>query len=257
MNATVTPRVTIITVTFNSERYLRRCIDSVLFQDYPDIEFIIQDGASIDSTLGIVRSYGTAVCKFVSEPDRGAYDAMNRAARRASGELVMFLNSDDYLLEPSSVSFLVSDMLAKGGTWAAGLIIYVRGDDSEFARDAWAPHTWRRMLVSNIIRHPAAIVPLSWIQQFPFNQEFRYAADYSFFLEVWLSYGAPVLSNLHVSAFRLDGTNLSSDYVASLKDEMRARRNFRLAHGMALALVPDYFYYALRRIKLMAKRLPE
>ncbi|MGV3556963.1 glycosyltransferase family 2 protein [Larkinella arboricola] len=89
-------KVTIITVVFNGAATIRDTIESVLNQTYPNIEYIVIDGKSTDNTADIVRSYGSRITRFVSEPDKGLYDAMNKGLRLATGDIVGFINSDDY-----------------------------------------------------------------------------------------------------------------------------------------------------------------
>ena len=90
-------KVSIITVVYNGAEFIRDCIESVLSQTYADIEYIIVDGKSTDGTVDIVKSYGTNVALFISEPDKGLYDAMNKGIRRATGDVIGLLNADDFL----------------------------------------------------------------------------------------------------------------------------------------------------------------
>ena len=92
------PWISVITPSLNQGRYLRQCIESVLSQDYPNLEFFIVDGGSTDESLSIIQEYGSAINYWVSEPDNGQSDAINKGLRRASGELVAWLNADDYYL---------------------------------------------------------------------------------------------------------------------------------------------------------------
>ncbi|MDR0768951.1 MAG: glycosyltransferase [Dysgonamonadaceae bacterium] len=92
-------KISIITVCHNSAVHLRTAIESVLFQTYPDIEYIVVDNNSTDGTIDIIRSYEPAFggrLKWICEPDAGIYDAMNKGIRMASGEIVCILNSDDF-----------------------------------------------------------------------------------------------------------------------------------------------------------------
>lgn len=92
-------KVTIITVVYNGEKYLEQAIESVLSQDYPNIEYLIIDGGSKDGSVDIIRKYAPQITSWVSEPDQGIYDAMNKGIRMASGDLIGVLNSDDLLHE--------------------------------------------------------------------------------------------------------------------------------------------------------------
>jgi glycosyltransferase involved in cell wall biosynthesis len=93
------PRVSIITVVYNGVAHLEKTIQSVLSQTYPHIEYIIIDGGSTDGTLDIIRQYDDKLDYWISEPDNGIYDAMNKGIRLATGEVIGLLNAGDYYLE--------------------------------------------------------------------------------------------------------------------------------------------------------------
>lgn len=97
-------KITIITVSYNSAATIRDTIDSVLSQDYPDIEYIIVDGLSTDGTQDIVLSYGARISKFISEKDKGLYDAMNKGIGMATGAIVGIINSDDLYMNSQIIS---------------------------------------------------------------------------------------------------------------------------------------------------------
>lgn len=98
------PLISIITATFNSERYLEDTIRSVIGQSYPGVEYIIVDGGSTDHTLDIVTKYRNQISKIISEPDKGIYDAFNKGLKIASGDVIYFLNSDDYLYDKDVIA---------------------------------------------------------------------------------------------------------------------------------------------------------
>lgn len=101
------PTVSIITITYNAADTLERTIESVERQDYGAIEYIVVDGASTDGTMEIVGRHSEVVSKYVSEPDGGLYDAMNKGLGMATGEYVWFLNSGDELKEPRTVGQMI------------------------------------------------------------------------------------------------------------------------------------------------------
>ena len=92
-------KVSIVTVCYNSEATIRDTIESVLAQSYPDIEYIVVDGASSDRTMAIVDEYIDNISKVISEPDKGIYDAMNKGIKLATGDVIGLLNSDDLLAD--------------------------------------------------------------------------------------------------------------------------------------------------------------
>ena len=92
-------KLSIITVTYNSERTLRDTMESILSQTFQDFEYIIVDGASKDATLDIIREYEPRFqgkMRYLSEPDKGIYDAMNKGFAMATGDVIGILNSDDF-----------------------------------------------------------------------------------------------------------------------------------------------------------------
>ena len=101
-------KFSVITICFNSEAVIRKTVESVLSQSYPEIEYVIVDGASSDGTLSVVREYSSAfqekgyTLKIISEPDNGIYDAMNKGIRNSSGDIIGIINSGDWY-EPDAV----------------------------------------------------------------------------------------------------------------------------------------------------------
>src|ERR1051326_2842776 len=92
------PRITVITPSFNQAEFLAQTITSVLGQKYPNIEYMVIDGGSTDGSVDIIRRYEKDLAYWVSEKDRGQTHAINKGLRRATGEIIAYLNSDDYYL---------------------------------------------------------------------------------------------------------------------------------------------------------------
>ena len=103
-------KVSIITISYNSEETIEDTIKSVIAQDYPNIEYIIIDGASKDGTLDIVEKYKEGIAKVISESDKGIYDAMNKGVELATGDLVGILNSDDLYATNDVISNVVNNI---------------------------------------------------------------------------------------------------------------------------------------------------
>ena len=106
-------KISIITVVWNNKNSIKNAIDSVLNQTYKNIEYIIIDGVSTDGTIEIVRSYGDKVSKFLSEPDSGLYDAMNKGIFLATGDVVGILNSDDFYIDDQVIQRVVKEFEVK------------------------------------------------------------------------------------------------------------------------------------------------
>jgi glycosyltransferase involved in cell wall biosynthesis len=97
------PLVTVVTAAFNGQQFMAACLESVLRQDYPNIEHLVLDGGSTDGTLDVLRQYDDRIALWKSEPDEGVYDAWNKGLQEARGEWICFLGADDELL-PGAVS---------------------------------------------------------------------------------------------------------------------------------------------------------
>lgn len=100
-------KVSIITIVFNGEAYIRKTIESVLSQTYSDIEYLIIDGGSADKTMDIVNEYCSEIATIVSEKDRGIYDAMNKGIVLSTGDILGFLNADDIFNDQNSIRYVV------------------------------------------------------------------------------------------------------------------------------------------------------
>ena len=116
MPASPPPTITVITACFNSASSIEATLRSVLAQDYPDLEFVVVDGASSDGTLGIIRRHSGRIATLLSEPDRGVYDAMNKGIRLAQGEYLLFMNAGDV--------FAADDVLSKAAASADADVVY-------------------------------------------------------------------------------------------------------------------------------------
>ena len=166
------PLVTIVTVAFNSEKTIEKTITSVLNQTYPKIEYLIIDGKSGDQTVEIAKTYEEQALKkgysyrIVSEKDRGIYDAMNKGIALAKGEIMGFINSDDWY-EKDAVALSVKTMLKKQCDITFGDIAIHKADGSRIVKRA----KLSRYETSRHWNHPTMFVKTSVYRDFPFRQK--------------------------------------------------------------------------------------
>ena len=104
----MSPKISIITITYNAAKWLERTILSILSQSYPNIEYILIDGASTDGTVDMIREYAPGIAFWTTEPDHGLYDAMNKGLRHATGDYVWFINAGDTLPNADTVQRMVT-----------------------------------------------------------------------------------------------------------------------------------------------------
>lgn len=133
-------KISIITATYNSADTVRDTLDSILGQTHQDFESIIVDGASKDGTMDIVREYESRFqgrMRWVSEPDKGIYDAMNKGLRMASGDIVGVLNSDDFYYDAQSLEHIANAFLQNDTDCVYGNLVYVDRKDKKTVKRTW------------------------------------------------------------------------------------------------------------------------
>ena len=124
-------KISIITVCLNSESTIEQAFNSVLSQDFPDIELIVVDGASTDGTLEIIEKYKNRIGASISEPDQGIYDAMNKGIELATGDVIGILNSDDFYASTSIISQVAKELENEDVDAVYGDVAIVRPRNTE------------------------------------------------------------------------------------------------------------------------------
>ncbi|MBE8590170.1 glycosyltransferase [Pseudomonas sp. MAFF 301449] len=182
-------KLSIITVCFNSASTIRDTIESVLSQDYGDIEYIVVDGGSKDGTQAIVESYGDRISRFVSEPDKGLYDAMNKGVAMATGAVVGILNSDDFYESTTSLASVAKAFERRPESDAVfGDVVFVNPSDlhkvTRFYRaNRFAP--WK-LRFGWMPPHPATFIRKSAYDIVgQYSLKYRISADYEFFVRLF------------------------------------------------------------------------
>lgn len=174
------PRVSIITVVFNGEKYIEKTIQSVLNQTYNNIEYIIVDGGSTDGTIGIIEKYAANI-RWITEPDKGIYDAMNKGISIASGDWLNFLNGDDYFFNNEVLSTVFNnDTLLPESS-------FVYGDSVNIAI-GFQRYIKARALTKDSVRkglgtcHQAMFVKRSIAPFYDIN--YKYKAEYNWVIDI-------------------------------------------------------------------------
>ncbi|HEY5369126.1 MAG TPA: glycosyltransferase family 2 protein [Hanamia sp.] len=176
-------KVSIITVTMNSERYLSDCIESVQRQNYKNIEHIIVDGKSTDRTLEIIRKNSNHISSWVSEADRGMYDAINKGIQMATGDIIGILNSDDMYASADSVMSIVDCFENNNVDSVYGDLVYVDPVNTQKVIRYWKGVSFKRSRFRYgwMPAHPTFYIRRDLIQQYGLYENYYYtAADYEF-----------------------------------------------------------------------------
>lgn len=188
-----TMKVTIITATYNSARYLEEAILSVMDQDHNDIEHIIVDGGSTDGTLAIIEKYQAHIAHLISEPDRGMYDAINKGMRAATGDVIGILNSDDLLADNKVISSVVQAFRYKKTDTVYGDLVYVRPEDMNNVIRVWKGLEYKRSRYNFgwMPAHPTFYFKRKLLENYGYYENHYYtAADYEFMARYLFHYRA-------------------------------------------------------------------
>jgi glycosyltransferase involved in cell wall biosynthesis len=171
------PLVSVITTTFNAGSMLARCLESVAAQTLPGVEHIVVDGGSTDGTVEVLRAWDERLGGWVSERDRGIYDAMNKGVALARGERLFFLGADDVLAGPDVLSRCEPHLRSDAS------VVYgdIRYPDGHLFRSG----AGRRLLLSNTIHHQGAFYAARVFDGWRFDTSLRIVADYDLNLRLY------------------------------------------------------------------------
>jgi glycosyltransferase involved in cell wall biosynthesis len=183
------PAISLVTPSLNQGKFLRATIESVLSQDYPALDYAVQDGGSTDGTLAILGGYEGRVT-WVSEKDRGQADAINRGLRRARGEVLGYLNSDD-VLTPGALRAVGEAFAAHPeALFVWGRATYVDGDGRPVGPCLVDPDALRRLDESCFLSQPAAFFRRKvWEEVGEFDETLHHTMDYDYWLRIAARFG--------------------------------------------------------------------
>lgn len=176
-------KISIITVCYNRETTIRQCIESVLAQDYTDIEYIVVDGASTDHSLNIIQEYKDKINRIVSEPDNGMYEAINKGIRMATGDVVGLIHADDCLYENHIVSDIAACFEKKDIDMVYGNGIFVDGKNTDRIVRKWISGKYRKSAVKWgwLPLHPTVYMKRCCFDKVGwYNESYQIAADTDF-----------------------------------------------------------------------------
>ncbi|MBW2639507.1 MAG: glycosyltransferase [Deltaproteobacteria bacterium] len=225
-------KISIITVAYNNKETIGNAIDSVLSQDYDDLEYVIVDGASTDGTVEVIKEavkrYSERSVKCVSEKDDGIYDAMNKGIRLAAGNIIGILNSDDFYINNNVISTVVTEFITKKVDSIFADLVYVRADDLDKIVRYYSSAIFRpeKMAYGWMPAHPTFFVKRQVYERYGlYKTDYIIAADYELIArllvknEVTYSYIPKVLVKMRTGG--ASTRNLKSNWILN-KEILRA-----------------------------------
>lgn len=235
-------KVSVITVAYNSATTISDTLKSVAMQSYSDVEHIVIDGASQDGTIDMLKRFDSGRMLWISEPDKGIYDAMNKGLKMAQGDIIGFLNADDVFASENAVEELVNKFRTESVLAAYGDLIYVAGRKNEKIIRYWRSGSYS-----------AEQLPRGWMPPHPtfyvskelakivvgFDASLRIAADYDFMLRCLMKandrvgYIPQVLVRMRLGG--VSNRSVSSIY-CKMREDLQVIRRYSLWSFLTLFL---------------------
>lgn len=217
-------RFSIITITFNAEKYLAETLQSVARQKFSSFEHLIWDGGSTDRTLEIAHSFAHVV--MYQGQDKGIADAMNRGAELAKGEFLIHLHADDLLAHPQALSIIDTALNQHPSIdWLYGQAHFIEGNGQILRTTPYERFSLFRLKKYNFITHPATCIRRTLFQQVGgFQSDLKYCMDYDLWLRL-AQKAIPFALPFVVSSFREHQHSLSTSEPVNVADEAYRVRN--------------------------------
>jgi glycosyltransferase involved in cell wall biosynthesis len=230
------PKLSVITIVYNNAKDIERTMRSVLNQTYQNIEYILIDGASNDGTLEIIQQYSAQLTKFISEPDKGIYDAMNKGLALATGDYVLFMNSGDEIYAPETVA----DVFASS---PSGDIYY---GETEMFDENWkslgqrrhrAPEhfDWHSFKYGMNVSHQAIYIKRSLTE--PYNLNYKYSSDIDWIIKAAKKSSSIINTHQYVAKYLVGGIS-KKKHLASLKERFKILSHY---YGLIPNLINHVF----------------
>lgn len=253
LNSKDLPLISIITVVYNGEKYLEQTINSVINQTYKNIQYIIIDGGSKDDTLNIIKKYENHISYWVSEPDKGLYDAMNKGINIAKGELIGMINSDDWY-ELDAIEIMTNAYISNPTKNIFHADRYDIDDNNNKKIRKFNPSELKFKYYGMTYNHPSMFITKEEYKKHLYNINLRALSDYQFTLECFLkNKDSFIYINKPLVNYRLDGVSAQMPLFKSLKEGFIARKYaglniFENFLSVLFRFSTNSFFYIKRKI---------
>ncbi len=236
-------KISIVTVTYNSEKTLEETILSVLSQNHKDFEHIIVDGASKDTTMEIVKKYEEKYegkLKYISEPDKGIYDAMNKGIKMATGDIIGLLNSDDKYANDNVLKTISETVEKTNCDGIHGNLLYMDEETMTKAKRKWITKS-TNIKTGNITAHPTLYLKKEVYDKLGlYNLKYKVVADYDFMVKLLLNKDIKLVHiNEYLIHMRLGGTSSNGlkGYIYNLKEAYKVLKDNNVKYAVIICFI--------------------
>jgi len=240
-------KISIITITYNSAKTLEQTILSVLEQTYPNIEYIIVDGLSTDSTINIIEKYKNRISKFISEKDNGLYDALNKGIDMATGDIIGVLHSDDFYIDNSIIEKYANTFIKNHSDAVYSDLFYVDRDNPNKIIRKWKSGNYKptSFLHGWMPPHPTFFVKKNIYDKYgKFNLELKHSSDYELMLRFIHKHNIKI-NYLHEFTIKMRIGGQSNSSIQNRIDANKEDRKAWLING----LKPRFYTTYLKPIR--------
>lgn len=228
-------KLTIITINRNNSDGLRKTIESVISQTYKGFEYIVIDGASTDKSIDVVLSYKDKISYWVSEPDTGIYNAMNKGIRKANGDYLLFLNSGDYLVDETVIESVFVERPQSD-------IVCCRCNVSQDGKVIWVSNPPQRVTFATLffqgLNHQSTFIKRSLLMELGlYDESFKYNADIDFwYRSIILNNASTQRVDVIMTNYNLEGISMTESSTFRFQEEHAKIRNMPILNN----IFPDY-----------------
>lgn len=232
-------KISVITVCLNAEKYIGQTIKSVVSQKTCNVEYIVIDGGSTDKTVSIIRQYETKITNWVSEPDSGIADAMNKGIKIATGDYLLFLHADDYLVDGAVLSRAIKHFYTGADIYAFDVLFKTNDKDIKKSTKPFGIRTYFKTPVM----HQGAFCKKELFEELNgFDPSFKIAMDYDFFYKANQKKIGMEIQHQTISVMRDTGISSRKDWL-SLKKRFSEEKRVHLENVKSESMKIVYTLY--------------
>lgn len=234
----------IITVVYNDKKNIDSTIKSVINQNYKNFEYIIVDGNSDDGTFEIIKSYSKKLSFFISENDKGIYDAMNKGLNYAKNDWVIFMNSGDLFVSNNTLKEISAELNNK--------IDLIYGNHINYKNHIIYPSSIKNLWQGSFVCHQSTVIKTKIMKKLKFDLKYKIASDYDFFLKLFFNNYSVKYINLDISKVSRGG--LSDNFrIQTIKEFKSIIGKYNKSYSIKLFY--DFYLIPLNYLKLFIKKV--